>query len=189
MEEKPQPKQPLKIKGYLYLLVESFEIPSVEKDINCSISLGENAKCETKSHKSGNTINEVFLVEVPEEDTTRLVAEFKSEGETIGECRFDVNPFFSHVGNVHTINSDINSADQEKKGSMKLKITYYSAEHGKLRIRVFSLSVVDPIVEHYQKAKLKLKIGIYAQSSALWDMKKDFDETLELLVLTKNGNL
>ena len=51
-------------------------------------------------------------------------------------------------------------------------MTYYSAEHGKLRVRVFHLSMVEPIVEHYKQAKLKVKIGIFAQSSPLWDMKK-----------------
>ena len=49
--------------------------------------------------------------------------------------------------------------------------------------------MVEPIVDHYKAAKLKIRIGIYAQSSTLWDMKKDFDQTLELLVLSKNGNL
>ena len=72
---------------------------------------------------------------------------------------------------------------------MNLKITYYSAEFGKLRIRVFHLSMVDPIVEHYQKAKLKIRTGIYAQSSQMWEMKNNFDETMELLVLSRNGNL
>lgn len=59
-----------------------------------------------------------------------------------------------------------------------MKITYYSAEYGKLRIRVFHLSMVEPVIEHYKQARLKVKIGIFAQSSALWDMKANFDETL-----------
>lgn len=49
--------------------------------------------------------------------------------------------------------------------------------------------MVEPIVSHYKQAKLKLKIGVYAQSSLLWDMKEEFDQSLELLVLLKNGNL
>ena len=49
--------------------------------------------------------------------------------------------------------------------------------------------MVEGIAEHYKEAKLKIKIGIFAQSSALWDMKKEFDATMELLVLTKNANL
>lgn len=70
-----------------------------------------------------------------------------------------------------------------------MKITYYSAEYGKLKIRVFHLSMVEPVIEHYKQARLKVKIGIFAQSSSLWDMKTNFDETLELLILTKNANL
>ena len=100
-----------------------------------------------------------------------------------------MDPFFAHVGNVHSMSSEIVDSKQEKKGSVNIKITYYSGEHGKLRIRVFHLSMVEPIVDHYKAAKLKIRIGIYAQSSTLWDMKKDFDQTLELLVLSKNGNL
>jgi hypothetical protein len=85
--------------------------------------------------------------------------------------------------------SDIVNTSQEKKGSVNMKITYYSAEYGKLKIRVFHLSMVEPVIEHYKQARLKVKIGIFAQSSSLWDMKTNFDETLELLILTKNANL
>ena len=35
--------------------------------------------------------------------------------------------------------------------------------------------MVDPIVEYYQKAKLKIRTGIYAQSSQMWEMKNNFD--------------
>ena len=107
----------------------------------------------------------------------------------MGECRFDIDPFFENVGNAHLMTSDIVDSNQEKKGNVSIKITYFSAEHGKLKIRVFHLSMVEPIVEHYKNAKLKLKTGIYAQSSAMWDMKTEFDQTLELLVLMKNANL
>jgi len=68
--------------------------------------------------------------------------------------------------------SEITDNDQKKKGTVGIKLTYYSAEHGKLRIRVFHLSLLEPIVEHYKKAKLKLRIGIFAQSSQEWDMSK-----------------
>jgi len=87
------------------------------------------------------------------------------------------------------MSSEIVDEKQEKKGTVNIKITYYSAEHGKMRIRVFHLSMVDPIVDHYKTAKLKIKIGIYAQSSTVWDMKTEFDQALELLILNKNGNL
>jgi hypothetical protein len=100
-----------------------------------------------------------------------------------------VNPFFEHVGAAHSMTSEVNDSNQEKKGIVNIKITYFSAEFGKLKIRVFHLSMVNPIIEHYKAAKLKIKIGIFSQSSALWDMKKDFDETLELLVLSTHANL
>lgn len=126
---------------------------------------------------------------MPEESNSRLVAEFKSEGNTLGECRFDVNPFFDHSGATNSMCSDIMGNEQEKKGTVNIKLTYYTAEYGKLRIRVFHLSMVEQIADHYKQAKLKIKIGIYAQSSPDWDMKSDFDQTMDLLVLAKNGNL
>ena len=107
----------------------------------------------------------------------------------IGECRFGVDPFFEHAGATHSMRSEITDNDQKKKGTVNIKLTYYSAEHGKLKIRIFHLSLLDPIVEYYKQAKLKLKIGIFAQSSEPWDMSKEFDQTMELLVLTKNSNL
>lgn len=182
MAEKPQqqqtqPTKPIKIMGYIYVLVENFTIPDVEKNVTCSLSLGVNAKCETKAYASGTPVNEVFLIEVPE-DPSRLIVDFKQEGTSLGECRYDVNPFFTHPGNAHTMASDITNSNQEKKGTVNMKFTYYSAEFGKLKIRVFHLSMVEPVIEHYQKARLKAKIGIFAQSSPVWDMKKDFDETL-----------
>lgn len=141
MEEKQQPTKPVKIKGYLYVLVEHFTIPEADKNVSCTLSLGNNASCETKAYASGAPVNEVFLIEVPE-DPSRLVAEFRQEGTSLGECRYDVNPFFEHPGNAHTMSSEIMNAGQEKKGSVNMKITYYSAEYGKLRVRVFHLSMV-----------------------------------------------
>jgi hypothetical protein len=37
--------------------------------------------------------------------------------------------------------------------------------------------MVPEVVEYYKQAKLKVKIGIHAQSSELWDMTKYFDQT------------
>jgi hypothetical protein len=66
--------------------------------------LGNNAKCDTKSYVSGAAVNEVFLIEVPE-DPSRLAADFKMEGKSLGECRYDISPFFTHLGNAHSITS------------------------------------------------------------------------------------
>ena len=47
-----------------------------------------------------------------------------------------------------------------------------------MRLRVFSLEIDAQVVKHYKQAKLKAKIGIYAQSSETWDMTLPFDHTL-----------
>lgn len=184
MEGKQQPV----LKGYLYILIESFSVPSVAGEVSCHISLGQIAKCNTAAAVSGAALNEVFLMEVPE-DPSRLVLELREGEEMVGDCRYDVNPFFSHPGAAHTISSDIINNSSEVKGTINTKITYYSAEFGKLKLRVFHLSLVPAFIERFKKARLKLKSGVFAQSSPEWDMAKEFDHDFNLLILLKNGNL
>lgn len=146
------------------------------------------AKCNTQPSLSGKVINEVFLMEVPEEPS-RLVFELRNNEEVVGDCRYDVNPFFSHPGAAHSISSDLFDNSQQIKGTINTKITYYSAEHGKLKLRVFHLSLLESLVKKYKTARLKTKIGIYAQTSPEWKMDTEFDHTFDLLILLKNGNL
>ena len=114
------------LKGYLYILIDSFTAPGVEAPLACHVSLWQIAKCNTVSAPSGTSVNEVFLVEVPE-DPSRLVFELKEGGNVIGDCRYDVNPFFNHPGAAHSITSDIINNSSEVTGSVNIKITYYSA--------------------------------------------------------------
>jgi hypothetical protein len=88
--------------------------------------MGANANCQTKAYPSG-PVNEVFLIEVPEGPTARLIADFKAGEESIGECRFGIDPFFEHAGAAHSMSSDITDNDQKKKGTVSIKLTYYSA--------------------------------------------------------------
>ena len=94
------------LKGYLYILIEKFTAPSIEGPVSCHISLGQIAKCNTTTVPSDTNINEVFLIEVSE-DPSRLIFELKDKDQVIGDCRYDVNPFFNHPGSAHTISSDI----------------------------------------------------------------------------------
>lgn len=109
--------------------------------MSCHISLGLNAKCNTTPAISNTLLNEVFLIEVPE-NPSRLVVELKEGENFVGDCRYDLNPFFNYPGSAHTIDSDLHNNDNENKGIIKTKITFYSAEHGKLRLRVFHLSLL-----------------------------------------------
>jgi hypothetical protein len=115
-------------------------IPSAQTDVTCHISLGQIARCNTNPAPSAKPINEVFLIEVPE-NPSRLIFEIKEQDTFIGDCRYDVNPFFSHPGSAHSITSDIINNDNENKGTVNTKITYFSAEFGKLKVRVFHLSL------------------------------------------------
>jgi hypothetical protein len=176
------------LKGYLYILIETFTVPSAEGNVSCHLSLGQIAKCNTAAVPSGTAINEVFLIEVPE-DPSRLVMELWEKETVVGDCRYDVNPFFNHPGAAHTISSDIINNSSEVKGTINTKITYYSAQFGKLKLRVFHLELTPAFAERFKTAKLKLKSGIFAQSSPDWDMSKEFDHDYDLLVLQKNANL
>lgn len=46
-----------------------------------------------------------------------------------------------------------------------MKVTFYSASHGKLRVRIFSLEFAKQLLEDYKEAKLKVRLGLYAQST------------------------
>lgn len=109
------------------------------------------------------------------EDPNRLILELKDKDKVIGDCRYDVNPFFNHPGAAHTISSDIMNNSSENKGSINTKITYFSAQYGKLKLRVFHLSLLPAYVERFKVGRLKAKIGVFAQSSSEWDLSKDFD--------------
>lgn len=83
-----------------------------------------------------------------------------------------MNPFFEHPGASHAINSDFIGEKGDVIGNISIKVTYYSAEFGKLKIRVFHLSLAPQFVEKFKHAKLKIKIGVFAQSSPIQDLDK-----------------
>ena len=107
----------------------------------------------------------------------------------MGECRYDVNPFMKHAGLAHAIESDLYNNDNESQGNIKLKLTYYSAEHGKLRLRIFHLSLIPQFVERFKTAKVRAKVGIHMQSTPEQSLEKDFDYVLELVILLPSMNL
>ena len=51
-----------------------------------------------------------------------------------------------------------------------MKVTYFSAEHGKLKVRIFYLSLLEAFVSKFKHAKVKVKIGVYAQSTPVRDL-------------------
>ena len=48
-----------------------------------------------------------------------------------------------------------------------MKVTFYSSEYGKLKIRIFHLEFVNQLVEQFKSAKAKVRLGVYAQSTAV----------------------
>ncbi len=124
--------------------------------------------------KSGETWNEVYLIEVPQ-DPPRLTILCKSADTVIGECRYDVGPFMKHAGLAHAIESDLYNNDNESQGNIKLKLTYYSAEHGKLKLRIFHMSLIPQFVERFKTAKIRAKVGIHMQSTPEQSLEKEFD--------------
>ena len=76
-----------------------------------------------------------------------------------------MNPFFKHPGLAHSIDSELYDDENKPQGNVKLKITYFSAEHGKIHIRIFHMSLIQPFVEKFKTAKIKTRVGIHMQST------------------------
>ena len=70
-----------------------------------------------------------------------------------------------------------------------MKITFYSSSHGKLRVRIFHLEFVAQLVEQFKEARVKVRYGIYAQTTPLRELGKPFDETLDLIILDPEMSL
>lgn len=88
--------------GYIHVLVENLELKDTKSPIHAHISLGEVAKVDTTPKPSGSSVNEVFLIEVPKDPSRLRICGLEGE-KNLGECRYDVNPFFEHEGSQHTI--------------------------------------------------------------------------------------
>jgi hypothetical protein len=57
----------------------------------------------------------------------------------LAEFRYDIKPFMERDGLTHTIDSELGNDEGKKIGSARIKITYYTAAHGKLNVRIFHL--------------------------------------------------
>lgn len=53
-------------------------------------------------------------------------------------------------GITHTIDSDLFNEDNKKAGIVRLKITYYSAVNGKLKVRIFHLEFHPDMVKEFK---------------------------------------
>lgn len=53
-------------------------------------------------------------------------------------------------GITSTINSDLFDDENKKTGSVVIRVTYYSAKHGKLRIRVFHIEFHPDTVAQFK---------------------------------------
>ena len=68
-------------------------------------------------------------------------------------------------GITHTIDSDLFDEANKKAGIVRLKITYYSAANGKLKVRIFHLEFHPDMVKEFKQAKVKVVSSIHAQST------------------------
>lgn len=92
----------VEVVGYLHVFVDTISLKDVTAPIHAQVSLGEVAKVTTNPKPSGQLVNEVFLIEVPKEPSRLIICGYEGE-KKVGECRYDVNPFFDHEANAHTI--------------------------------------------------------------------------------------
>lgn len=98
------------------------------------------------------------------------------EGDTIlGECRYDIRPFMERARVTHTLDSELFGDQNAKIGHAKLKLTYYSADNGKLKVRIFHLEFHPDTVKEFQQAKVKVVSGFHAQSTEVRPLDQPFD--------------
>ena len=76
-----------------------------------------------------------------------------------------MEPFQKHQGLAHCIESELYDNESVSQGNIKLKLTYYSAEYGKINIRIFHMSLIPAFVEKFKTAKIKTRVGIHMQTT------------------------
>lgn len=80
-------------------------------------------------------------MEVPKEPT-KLSLNVMNGENVIGDCRYDITPFYEHAGGLNAMESDLYGGEENKKvGKIKFKLTFYPAKYGKLRVRIFNLEL------------------------------------------------
>lgn len=164
----------LGIMGYMHILVETIKVEGTNQPVHAHITIGELAKVDSAAKPSGSAFNETFLLEIPE-NPSRL-AIFVQEGEKkLGECRYDINPFAEHEAIAHTVESDLFDNDNKKIGTIKIKLTFFSSKYGSLKVRIFELDFPKNIVDQFKEAKVKIRYGIFAQSTPVRPLGGQFD--------------
>ena len=72
---------------------------------------------------------------------------------------------------------------------MKLKLTYYSAKSGTLRIKILNLLLTQTISEQYKNLSVRFKLGPFVKTSPIMKDNDSWAEPLDLIVLTPSLNL
>lgn len=81
------------IVGYFHVIIESLKADETNAPIYAHISIGELSKTDSTPKPSGSLFNETFLLEVPKDPSRLAIICYEGE-KKIGECRYDINPFF-----------------------------------------------------------------------------------------------
>jgi hypothetical protein len=72
----------------------------------------------------------------------------------------------------------MNNEDGEKTAHLKIKLTYYSASNGKLKIKILNLLLTESISEKYKNLTVRFKLGPFIKTSPLMKDSNSWAEPL-----------
>ena len=101
----------------------------------------------------------------------------------------DVSPFFQFESKTHVFETEMTNSLGEVTATLRLKLTFYSMNHGKLRIKIQDLLLSQSVSEKYKNLSVRFKLGPFVKTTPLMLNNTSWADPLELVVLSPTLNL
>lgn len=178
-------------KGYLNVVVQAVKVNLQEEEkeepVSLVIKLGE---LESKSAPQlPSNWNQTYLLEVIEGVGRIAFKLIKGEDILVGECRFDIDPIISHEGSAAVVATDMMDEDGKPHAHISLKMTYNSAKHGKLAIKVKDITLSQAMGAKTKYVSARFKLGNIIKSTHTYPYPGKWEEEISLVVLSPTSNL
>jgi hypothetical protein len=154
-------------RGYLNIQVQGIKIVPKENSpatpLVLEVKVGE-LEVKSEPQSPNDTWNLLYLLQVMGESTR---ASFKLvQGETlIGECRFDIQPLMQYEGKTNLIESEMMDLENVSGAAISLRLTYYSAKYGRLRLKINSLNLNQAVASKIKQISARFKLGPFIKTT------------------------